>query len=408
MSADSSSSASSSSNSSSWRALLKSIASFRGDLSSLTAPPFILSPVSQLEYARYWYPGKELFEAPDSGSTPEERFLLVVKWAIAILKPQYTQRNVTEGYEKKPLNPFLGELFLAHLDDDAYVRAEQVSHHPPISAFKINSKVSNVECEGFVNIKARFYTTVYVEQTGHTVYRLPNHNEEYIVSLPMLHVEGLVTGAPFLELDGAITIVSTTGYEAKLNLSGAGYFTGKKHSLKGSVFSPEDPKTPIYSIKGQWYKQLVLVNEKAKAAAISEAKAQNPKVKLDSKFDEQFETVYLTEDIAKLPEVSVLPVEEQHPHESRRAWQKVSDAIKASDNDKIWEEKTAIENHQRELRKREHEEGSEWIRRWFDLIDPESPQGMVDSYVMLTENPVPFWRFNEKKYSEDEEFKGRI
>lgn len=37
-----------------WGAFLKSIASFSGDLSSLTAPPFILSPVSLSEFPSYW------------------------------------------------------------------------------------------------------------------------------------------------------------------------------------------------------------------------------------------------------------------------------------------------------------------------------------------------------------------
>ncbi len=34
-----------------WGQFLKSLASFSGDLSSLTAPSFILSPVSLTEYA---------------------------------------------------------------------------------------------------------------------------------------------------------------------------------------------------------------------------------------------------------------------------------------------------------------------------------------------------------------------
>ena len=37
-----------------WTTFLKSIASFSGDLSSLTAPPFILSPVSLAEFPSYW------------------------------------------------------------------------------------------------------------------------------------------------------------------------------------------------------------------------------------------------------------------------------------------------------------------------------------------------------------------
>ena len=40
----------------------------------------------------------------------------------------------------KPLNPFLGEIFLGKWQDDAgttHLVTEQVSHHPPATAFKI-------------------------------------------------------------------------------------------------------------------------------------------------------------------------------------------------------------------------------------------------------------------------------
>ena len=37
-----------------WGQFLKSIATFSGDLSSLTAPSFILSPVSLVEFPAYW------------------------------------------------------------------------------------------------------------------------------------------------------------------------------------------------------------------------------------------------------------------------------------------------------------------------------------------------------------------
>jgi oxysterol-binding protein-related protein 9/10/11 len=38
--------------------------------------------------------------------------LLVLKWFLTTLKQQYASRSEQYGNEKKPLNPFLGELFL--------------------------------------------------------------------------------------------------------------------------------------------------------------------------------------------------------------------------------------------------------------------------------------------------------
>ena len=49
------------------------------------------------------------------------------------------------GSEKKPLNPVLGELFYGHWPDRGgrgrtELVVEQVSHHPPITAYYISNK----------------------------------------------------------------------------------------------------------------------------------------------------------------------------------------------------------------------------------------------------------------------------
>ena len=60
---------------------------------------------------------------------PAERMKLVMAWSIAHL-------NVVHSFEK-PLNPILGETFVARLDDGTMVYVEQTSHHPPISHAQI-------------------------------------------------------------------------------------------------------------------------------------------------------------------------------------------------------------------------------------------------------------------------------
>jgi hypothetical protein len=97
----------------------QSITSFSGDLSSLTAPPFILSGVSLVEYSSYWAEHPSIFVAPAKEKDPAKRALLVLKWFLSTLKQQYSSRSENLGSEKKPLNPFLGELFLGQWKDDA-------------------------------------------------------------------------------------------------------------------------------------------------------------------------------------------------------------------------------------------------------------------------------------------------
>lgn len=55
--------------------------------------------------------------APASEPDAEKRALLVLKWYLSALKSQqYEPGNEAEGV-KKPLNPFLGELFIAEWND---------------------------------------------------------------------------------------------------------------------------------------------------------------------------------------------------------------------------------------------------------------------------------------------------
>ena len=59
-----------------------SIASVSGDLSSLTAPPFILSPTSLTEFPAYWLERPDLFAAIADAKDDEDRSLRVLKWFI--------------------------------------------------------------------------------------------------------------------------------------------------------------------------------------------------------------------------------------------------------------------------------------------------------------------------------------
>jgi hypothetical protein len=113
--------------------LSQSIASFNGDLSSLTAPPFILSTTSLTEYSAYWAEHPPLFVAPAKEEDPAKRALSVLKWFLSTLHQQYCTRSEKLGSEKKPLNPFLGELFLAKWEDngdigDTVLISEQVRY----------------------------------------------------------------------------------------------------------------------------------------------------------------------------------------------------------------------------------------------------------------------------------------
>lgn len=103
----------------------------------------------------------------------------------------------------------------------------------------------------------------------------------------------------------------------------------------------------------------------------------------------------------KVTPLTVAPLEEQDPLESRRAWSKVQSAIINGDLDITSAEKTKIEIEQRELRKKEKEEGREWERRYFTKVT-EDPVlvalGDKSGVVLEPEKTDGIWIFDDEKY----------
>ncbi|KAF2761423.1 oxysterol binding protein-like protein [Pseudovirgaria hyperparasitica] len=334
----------------SWSSFLKSIASFNGDLSSLTAPAFILSSTSLVEFSTYWAEHPSIFIAPAAEKDPAKRALLVLKWFLSTLKQQYSTRNEKLGSEKKPLNPFLGELFLGRWVDGAgetQLVSEQVSHHPPVTAYCIWNSEHGVRLQGYNGQKASFSSmTINVKQIGHAILHIDEFDEDYLITLPPLHIEGLYSGAPFVELNGDTYITSTSGYTSRIKYSGRGWVSGKKNSFNASLYHDGKEKEPLYTVDGQWTGSFSIKDTKTKAT-------------LDTYDAAKSKTTSLT----------IAPVDEQDPLESRRAWQKVAAAIQKGDMDATSREKTVIEQSQRELRNKEKAEGKEWNRRFFVKTD---------------------------------------
>lgn len=367
-----------------WTSFIKSIASYNGDLSSLTAPPFILSPTSLVEYSQYWSEHVDLLLEPNfikqNGDEPIEltRMIAVTKWFISTLKSQYCSRNETLGGEKKPLNPFLGEIFVGKWEDNSVDQklgetilvSEQVSHHPPITAYAVENKKNNTILEGYNGIRASMSTTALnVKQFGHALLEYRNLNETYLVTLPPLHIEGILAFSPFVELEQKSFIQSSAGYYTVIEYSGRGYFSGKKNTFKARIFKNFDDskkkEKALYTISGQW-------SEKSNIAKGSSSPSSSK------------DEIFFDASISKAQHLTVKPIEDQHPLESRKAWFDVAAAIRKGDYDLIHSEKSKLENNQRELRKTEEENNSKWDRRWFDEVDYSKDSMDNDIFITLS------------------------
>jgi oxysterol-binding protein-related protein 9/10/11 len=114
-------------NKSGLKQFLASISSIRGDLSHITAPPFLLAQKSATEFPATWCERPSILVAPASEPDPEKRALLVLKWYLSALKAQQYHTGREADGVKKPLNAFLGELFIAEWDEEDTGKTKLIS-----------------------------------------------------------------------------------------------------------------------------------------------------------------------------------------------------------------------------------------------------------------------------------------
>lgn len=344
--------------------VLSYFAAVKGDLSNVTAPPFILTPKSAIEIPSCWACHHDLFLQPADEPDPRVRALLVAKNYVCSLKQLVDAGSKNAG--KKPLNPFLGELFLGKFTGSSGSQSrlvvEQVSHHPPVTACSIYNKECGISSDGFVAQETSFslVSGVTVRQTGYAIIKDENHSEQHLMTMPTILVKGVTTGSPYPELEGPSYISSSSGFVTKINFQGKGRLGfGQKNQVTAEVFAPDDKKSPLYCITGQWTGQLTVQDSSQSTL-------------------EQFNV-----DQIPVTPLNVAPLDEQSPWESRRAWRKVRQAIKQGNMEKVYAHKSAVEESQRRRRAEEERKGLDWNRLFFT----QSPQGDETASSLLAAIP---------------------
>lgn len=334
------------------RSLVSQLAAAKGDLSNLTAPPFVLAPRSAVEIPACWAARQDLFLALASEPDPGRRALLVARNFACSLAGLVDLGSEYAG--RKPLNPFLGELFLGTFlpgdgeeeDGTVYV-AEQVSHHPPVTACATYNRRHGISTRGFAAQETSFSPAsgVTVRQLGYAVITDHGHGgESHLMTLPTMQVRGIATGQLQPELRGRCWISSSSGYVTSVDLqgrSGLG-FGGTDHGIT-AVVHEVDGMRPVYSITGRWHGEMSI--------DVAEGEDAN-------------QETFRFDDVAAA-ELTVAPIEEQTAWESRRAWAGVVRGIKEGDAAVVTKHKTAVEEEQRRRRQEEEAAGTTWTSLFF-------------------------------------------
>ncbi|KAK5647456.1 hypothetical protein RI129_002348 [Pyrocoelia pectoralis] len=330
------------------------------DLTKVVLPTFILERRSLLEMYADYFAHPDIFISIADLKTPRERMIQVVKW---YLSSYHAGRK--SSVAKKPYNPVLGEIFKCHWElptspnsqidsslDDGPVPwagrdqltfvAEQVSHHPPISAFYAEHYNKRISFNAHIYTKSKFLgLSVCVYNIGQGVVSVLDYDEEYFVTFPNGYGRSILT-IPWIELGGNVSITCPkTGYYSNVEFLTKPFYGNKKHKISAEVFGP-DERRPFVSISGEWN-------------GVMEAKWS------DKEKPEEFVNVNNLTIIKK----QIRPITEQGDSESRKLWKEVTRALKFNDIDKATTAKFQVEQRQRDEARERKANNLEWETKLF-------------------------------------------
>ncbi|KAK0724465.1 hypothetical protein B0H67DRAFT_568013 [Lasiosphaeris hirsuta] len=369
------------------RELVKFLGTVQGDLSNVTGPPSLLAPSSVVEVGHCWAQRPAVFAAPALEPDTEKRTLLVLRWFLIALRSQLYVGGAPKVSIKKPLNAFLGELFFASWTDaehkaTAKLVAEQVSHHPPITAMHISDAEHGVRADGYARVEMTFNGAVNIRQVGHAMLHIDRYDEHHLVPLPDVKVRGFLSGCMYPEITGAYSMLSSSGYVTEMKFWGEGMIRGKRNSFEAKIYRKDDPEQQsIYEVAGCW--------------------SEGWTVK-DSRTGEVLE-VYEVDAPENAPApMDIAPVEEQDPWESRRAWAGVLGGMENGDMRTVLAEKTRVEQAQRQMRAREAAEGDKWQPLLFRSRDGEEHDvfyGLAEGtkWRLWDEKTKGVWRIDDSR-----------
>uniref|UniRef100_A0A673W7Z7 Oxysterol-binding protein n=1 Tax=Salmo trutta TaxID=8032 RepID=A0A673W7Z7_SALTR len=314
------------------------------DLSKVVLPTFILEPRSFLDkLSDYYYHANLLSEAAREES-PYGRIKQVVRWYLSgfYKKPKGL---------KKPYNPILGETFRCcwlhpQTDSCTFYIAEQISHHPPISAFYVCNKKDGFYISGSILAKSKFYgNSLSAILDGRARLMLLGRDEEYVITMPYAHCKGILYGTMTLELGGKITIeCEKTKYVAELEFKLKPFLGGSSsvNVISGKIQQGDEL---LATVDGHWDGEVFLQEKKSG----QQEHLWNPTPEVRS---------------TRLKR-QVVQLDQQGQFESERLWQHVTSAIVDRDQNQATQEKFVLEEAQRNQAKDRGDQP--WRPRLFNL-----------------------------------------
>lgn len=277
----------------------------------------------------------------------------------------------------KPYNPILGEIFKCYWTheqgDKSIFIAEQISHHPPVSAFYMNNKTrGNFTYSGWVYPQTTVSYYVSSVMTGEfNVSFVPKGSDEpevYELKQPPVSCNGILYGNKYIEIyDNMLLTCAKTGFRAEINFE-----SGGSNKLKGTIYKVNADVSldssecdPIYSVAG-------VINEKV---GVTDLRNQETKL------------LYEVASINRIPKYIASVVDEEW-NESRRVWHHVTNCLQKKNYENAQLQKHIVEERERIRRKKITEEHNKKLEEEKKKKQEEKKQ---EEKKQEEKKPEPTW-----------------
>ncbi|OLY77813.1 Oxysterol-binding protein-like protein 1 [Smittium mucronatum] len=405
----------------------------------LSLPTQLLDPISNLEFWGYMDQPEYFLKIPDSDD-PVERMISVIRWWI-IKDFKYSDGKLT-----KPFNSVLGEQFFCKWEvtehdmkefspqdanlfsgsnsdkssisdskkkskssskssskypsesksaspsepagDDSKVLynveyiTEQVSHHPPVSAFVYRCPEKKLTASGLDHIAAKFSGFSATVKSGSWTKGIfvklgTRDDEEYLATHSEAQVVGWLTGSLKLVVTGTSRFsCPKTGIAAVVDFTEKNWYGKLADVMDGKIFK-YDPATDdistwtsktvpekneiIATISGQWNGESFLyTSKKAKPVLLVDMKS------------------------ARIAKRFIKPDDEQSPIESRRVWGDVARLMIKKDFSAATKLKIEIEDNQRKIAEERKEKDEPFVPKLFvNSFDDGNPKLLENAPINI-------------------------
>eukprot|EP00744_Colponema_vietnamica_P003423 GILI01005248.1.p1 GENE.GILI01005248.1~~GILI01005248.1.p1 ORF type:complete len:751 (-),score=212.57 GILI01005248.1:384-2636(-) len=335
-----------------WSVLKDSIGK---DLSKLALPVAFNEPLSMLQRLSEDLEFSSLLDQAAASPLSTDRLIYVAAFAIC-------PYSSTQFRTMKPFNPILGETF--ELVDEAkgfrFV-AEQVSHHPPISAGICESR--NWVYSNHTHVKSKFWgKSMDIIPQGSPHILFPSHGDDFTWTKATSTVHNLIMGKLYLEHHGTMVITNrATGDVAEIELQKKKWFDSAYNGdLVGVV--KNNAGLPVARMYGTWKDEIkvdyLLDNgqpDPARSNILIWQRAPLPPQATDNYNWSEF-TMALNEVTPEL-RAKVAPTDTRLRPDQR--------ALEEGNIPAATQEKSRLEEKQRQARKAMEKAGQEYRPRWF-------------------------------------------